>query len=403
MSVQPSLSRIRPAWRGALLAGALGLGACAPAVAIAEPVAATTTTAAIVAASPTPIPTSLPASATAAPSATMTMPAPTATLNPTATNMPEIELLFTGDINPGRCVYTKAKAAGDMTLPYRPLASLLQGADITIGSLDGTLSDYNPPNPCVETHRNLLGPAEMVEGLAFAGYDVLSVATNHAKDCGLIRGCVNNALFDTRRNLLEAGIQPVGSGANLAEAVAPVIITVGGTRFAFIAMSAINHNVWATTTEPGVAPYKTEIYLEAIHRARAQSEVVIVLPHWGREFSNAISWEQHTAAARMVEAGATLVVGNHPHRVQGVETFANGAVAAYSLGNFVFDMTWSDGTLFTIQGIMLRARFRGATLTGIELLPIHIYDDFQPRLADPTEAAQILAEVEASMSTAPAR
>ena len=108
-------------------------------------------------------------------------------------------------------------------------------------------------------------------------------------------------------------------------------------------------------------------------------------------------------ARKMVAAGATLVVGNHPHRVQGVETFPNGAVAAYALGNFVFDMTWSDGTLFTIQGIMLRARFRGAELVSVELLPIHIYDDFQPRLAEGDEAASILAEVAGSMATSPGR
>ena len=385
-----------------VLAAALVLAACGPVTAIPQPA---TPTIQPTAAAPTP--TALPSTTPLPPSATpppTASPAPaTATPIPTATALPEIERLFTGDINPGRCVYTKAKAAEDMALPYRPLADILQGADITIGSLDGTLSDYNPPNPCVETHRNLLGPAEMVEGMAFAGYDVMAVATNHAMDCGLIRGCINNSLFDTQLNLREAGIQPVGSGANLDEATAPVVMTIDGVRFGFVAMTAVNHDIWATETEPGVAPYKTEVYLEAIRRARAQADVVIVLPHWGREFTNEITWEQYAASARMVEAGATLVVGNHPHRVQGVETFPNGAVAAYALGNFVFDMTWSDGTLFTIQGIMLRARFRGSELVATELLPIRIHDDFQPRLADAAEAAQILGEVEASMAAAPRR
>ena len=402
---RPRLALRLPVWlRLGAAAGLLWLSACGPAVAIAEPQAPTAIPAVYTSTAPPPTPlpttTAVPATETQPPLTATEVPA-TATANPTA--LPEIELLFTGDINPGRCVYTKAQAAGDMALPYRPLADILQGADITIGSLDGTLSDYNPPNPCVETHRNLLGPAEMVEGLAFAGYDVMATATNHAKDCGLVRGCVHNAMFDTLLNLEAAGIQGVGTGANLDEAIAPVVITVEGVRFGFVAMTAINHELWATETEPGAAPYKTEVYLEAIRRARAAADVVVVLPHWGREFSNVITHEQHAAAARMVEAGATLVVGNHPHRVQGVETFPNGAVAAYALGNFVFDMTWSDGTLFTIQGIMLRARFRGTALVEVELLPIHIHDDFQPRLAETDEAAAILAEVEASMATAPRR
>ena len=402
-----STGTTKPSWLHlALAASGLALAACGSGVAIAEPDAPTVVS---ITAAP---PTTLPASPTALPSTT---PAPTVTLLPASTalpentatlaptSLPEIELLFTGDINPGRCVYTKAKAANDMALPYRPLGDLLQAADITVGSLDGTLSDYNPPNPCVETHRNLLGPAEMVEGIAWAGYDVMSVATNHIRDCGLIRGCVYNAMFDTLDNLSAAGIAPVGAGANLGEAIAPVVITVDGVRFAFVAMTAVNYGIWATETEPGTAPFKLDVIEAAIRRARAAADVVVVLPHWGREFSQQLTYEQVGAAGRMVEAGATLVVGNHPHRAQGVETFPNGAVAAYALGNFVFDMTWSDGTLFTIQGIMLRARFRGAELVEVELLPIHIYDDFQPRLAEGEEAAAILREVEESMATAPRR
>jgi poly-gamma-glutamate synthesis protein (capsule biosynthesis protein) len=392
--------------RLALAASLWAVPACGPAVAVADPQPATPSLAAPAAseAPPSPLPTTTPVPA---PSATASPPiseaTTTATVPPSATPLPEIELLFTGDINPGRCVYTKAQAAGDMALPYRPLGSILRGADLLIGSLDGTLSDQNPPNPCAEFHRNLLGPAAMVDGMAWAGYDVMAVATNHAKDCGLVRGCVNESLLDTRANLLAAGIAPVGTGANLDEALAPVVLTVEGVRFAFLAVTAINHEIWATETEPGAAPFKLDLMLEAVRRARAAADVVIVLPHWGREFSNALTYQQVDAAARLVEAGATLVVGNHPHRVQAVETFPNGAVAAYALGNFVFDMTWSDGTLFTIQGIMLRARFRGSELLGVETLPIRIHDDFQPHLADPADVEMIMAEIEASLDTAPRR
>lgn len=407
-------ARLLPGLRRlALCASLWALAGCGPAVAVADPQPATPNPAVpahspTVPASPSPLPTTTPLPVSeAAPTASAPPPVseatPTSTVLPSPSPLPEIELLFTGDINPGRCVYTKAKAAEDMALPYRPLGDLLQGADLLIGSLDGTLSDHNPPNPCAEFHRNLLGPAEMVEGLAWAGYDVMAVATNHAKDCGLVRGCVNQSLFDTLANLRAAGIAPVGTGANLDEALAPVIVTIDGVRFAFLAMTAINHEIWATEAEPGAAPFKLDLMLEAVRRARTAADVVVVLPHWGREFSNALTYQQVDAAARLVEAGATLVVGNHPHRVQAVETFPNGAVAAYALGNFVFDMTWSDGTLFTIQGIMLRARFRGSELVAVEPLPIRIHDDFQPHLADPADAEMILAEIEASLATAPRR
>jgi poly-gamma-glutamate capsule biosynthesis protein CapA/YwtB (metallophosphatase superfamily) len=332
---------------------------------------------------------------------TATQIAATATAVASPTGVAETDLLFTGDINPARCVYAKLKAANDMALPYRPLASLLQSADIAIGSLDGAISDYNPPTPCIETTRNLLAPAATAQGLGFAGFDVMTVATNHIKDCGLVRGCVNNSMFDTLANLRAQGIQPTGAGATLAEATTPALVTVRGVRFAFLGVSAVNNPTWAASDAAGTMPFQAQIYLDAIRRAKALADVVVVLPHWGREYTGTISYEQRQAAAAMVAAGATLVIGNHPHHVQGVETFPNGAVAAYSLGNFVFDQAWSDGTLYTIQGLMLRAKFKGSQLQGIDLIPIHIYDDFQPRLADATESAQILQMVAASMAQAP--
>ncbi len=332
-------------------------------------------------------------------------PQPSATpiLEPSPTGVPEITLLFTGDINPARCVYWIAKAAGDMALPYRALADVLRAADVTIGSLDGAISDVNPPTPCAEFHRNLLAPAEAALGLQFAGFDVISAATNHIKDCGLTRGCQDESMLDTLAHLRAAGIAPVGAGRHITEAVAPVFVDVRGVRFAFLAFSGINEPVWATDSAPGNAPLRRDAYEPAIRAARAQSDVVIVLPHWGREFDPAISAFQARAAGVMVEAGATLVVGNNPHRVQGVETFANGAVVAYALGNFVFDMQWSDGSQFTVQGVMLKATFRGAELRSVELIPIHIHDNFQPRLAPPEEAAQILRDVDASTQTLPPR
>lgn len=371
--------------------------ACAPAAAVADPESVTTPTPPR-SHTPSPLLTHSPAPQL---TSTYALPLPTPTLAPT--EPPEITLLFTGDITLGRCVYTISKAAHDMTLPFHSLAEVLQSADLAVGSLDGSISDYNPVPPCAENHRNLLAPSETVQGLQFAGFDVMTVATNHAADCGLVRGCDYEALLDTLKNLRAAGIHPVGGGQDLAEAVTPVILAVKGVRFAFLGFSAVNEGIWATETTPGTGPFLSTIYTEAIRHAKEQADVVIVLPQWGREFSDEMTWLQLDGAQKMVDAGAMLVVGNNPHRVQGLETFPNGAVAAYALGNFVFDQEWSDGTLYTIQGVMLKATFRGAQLQGIELIPIHIYDNSQPRLAPPDEAAQILRDVANSMAKSPGR
>ncbi len=389
--------RPRPGWWRGWLAGLAVCTGCGPAL-TPTPTAAT---------APPPSLAALPSATaqlptvTAVPASSALPPTRTPVLLPSPTPVPDITLLFTGDINPARCVYTIAQAAGDMALPYRAVADLLQGADLAIGSLDASISDYNPPSPCAEYHRNLLAPSETVAGLQFAGFDLISVATNHIKDCGLVRGCRDESFLDTLAHLRAAGLQPVGGGLNLAEASAPVIVDVQGVRFAFLAFTAVNGEVWAGADRPGAAPFLKDVYLDAVRRARAQADVVIVLPQWGREFTGQITWEQALGAQALVEAGATLVVGNNPHHVQAVETLAGGAVVAYALGNFVFDQQWSDGTEFTVQGLMLQATFRGAQLVDVTLLPIHIHDNFQPRLAEPDEAARILADVDESLRTKP--
>ncbi len=362
--------------------------ACASALADPEPTRVPTTPATI-----TPAP---PLSSPSTPTLV-----PTVTVAPSATPVPETTILFTGDIHLGRCVYTLSQETGDLALPFRSLAEALQSADLTVGSLDGSISDYNPPPPCAEYHRNLMAPSVMTEGLRFAGFDVITVATNHAKDCGLQRGCVNESFLDTLGHLRAAGLQPVGGGKDLAEALTPVIITERGVRFAFLGFSAVNDGIWAGVATPGTAPFKREAYESAIRQAKTQADVVIVLPQWGAEFTGRRTWLQVNGAREMAEAGAALIVGNNPHHVQAIETLPNGAVVAYALGNFVFDQEWSDGTHFVIQGLMLKATFRGAQLEKVEPIPIQIYDNVQPRLAPPLAATQVMQDVADSLTMKP--
>lgn len=377
-----------------ILIGMLALAGCAPAPA---PVDAPT-------ASAPPGPTEVMPTAvvTLAPTALpVVRPTATAVIEPSPTPEPTITLLFTGDIQLGRCVYTLAQATGDLTSPFAALADTLASADLTIGSLDGTISDFNPPGRCAEDHRNLLGPTAMLPGLTRAGFDVITTATNHARDCGLERGCVYESLLETHANLLAAGIQPVGTGANLAEALTPAILEVKGVRIAFIGLSGIDASLWAGADMPGTGPLDQKVYTAAVETAAAQADVVVVLPHWGQEYKNEISWLQITHADALAAAGADLIVGNHPHRVQAIETLPSGAIVAYALGNFVFDQQWSDGSMFTVQGIVLKVVLRGSEIVEVTPIPIQIYDNFQPRLAPPESAAMITGEIEQSLNSRP--
>ena len=313
---------------------------------------------------------------------------------------PTIRLLFTGDINPGRCAAQVALRAGNFNLPYELVADELRAADITVGSLDGSISDLAPPVPCAESEEdlgNLIGPALTAEGLAYAGFDVLSLATNHALDCGTLGWrCNGQVLGDTRRNLLQQSIQPVGLGEDVTQARSPVIIERQGVRFAFLAVNAVSGDAtWAGDFQPGTAPLSTQTMPDItadIAAARIRADIVIVLPHWGVEYHEVPGSPERLWAAQMIAAGADLVVGNHPHVIQPVETFPQGQVVAYALGNFVFD----QGPLITRQGVVLEAVFQGTKLVTWRLLPLVINGSFQPRWADSVEATVILDRVEAA-------
>ena len=105
----------------------------------------------------------------------------------------------------------------------------------------------------------------------------------------------------------------------------------------------------------------------------------------------------------MVAAGATLIVGNHPHRARGLETIPGGATVVYALGNFMFDQQWSDNTQYTQEGLVLSATFSGSHLQGVELIPIHIGEGSQPRLASLPEGQEILRQAAEALAPLPPR
>jgi poly-gamma-glutamate synthesis protein (capsule biosynthesis protein) len=299
-----------------------------------------------------------------------------------------IILRATGDIIPSRCVYEKQRSYGDYRHAFLELGPWLAEADITAGSLDAALSDVSEPFPCVDTF-NLMAPAASVEGLAYAGFDVITVATNHVKDCGQVGSCGDQAFFDTLENLASNGIAPVGGGADLAAARAPAFIESKGVRFAFLGYDEIAAYYHAEPGVAGTAPLNEAYVREDVAAAAQQADVVVVLPQWGVEYTADPNERQQALARAAAEAGAGLVIGNHPHWVEAAQVI-DGVYVAYALGNFVFDQDWS---LETQQGVVLEAAFHGATLKGVRYHPIHIYDEHQPAFADADEARQILDRI----------
>jgi poly-gamma-glutamate synthesis protein (capsule biosynthesis protein) len=333
--------------------------------------------------------------------ATATPQPPTATAKPTETplssNTPApslTKLLFTGAIVPGRCVQAAIDEQDNADFLYDDVRALISEADIAVGTLNAALSDYPPYTGCIDTFV-LVGSSINADAMANAGFDVMSVATNHIKNCGL-SNCGDRAFYDTMDNLNRVGILPVGAGNNLQEAMQPVVVERNGVRFGFISLGEIESRAFASEETPGIAPLPQDFddaeanLRAAISAAREVSDVVIAMPHWGSDYSDTPNYRQLFFDQVAVEAGADLVVGNHPHVIQGMREI-EGIPVFYSLGSFVFDQDWS---LETQQGIVVVVTFRGTKLLEYEVIPVHIDGTGYVQVAKSPEVEEILTRFE---------
>ena len=373
----------------------IGLAACQAAPAIFLPTPADPYETAPAPKSILPAPSQTPTRTPFQPLPTTAPPSPTITASHTPQPPAEITLVFTGVIVPARCVQAAIDARGSADYLFDEVRSILAEADLAVGVLNATLSDYPPHTGCRSTYV-LVGGSSNADALARASFDVMSVATNHIKNCG-IGDCGNRAFFDTLDNLRRVGILPVGAGANLAEALQPVIVTVQGVRFGFVSLGLLEPLAFASQDTPGIAVLNEENLRAAIAAARQEAQVVIAMPHMGPEDSPHPTEYQQEFARLAVEAGADLVVGNHTHVVQGTQQI-NGVQVLYGLGNFVFDQDWD---LAHQQGVIAVVRFRGPDYIDYELIPTHVDGDGTVHLAAGDEAAQVLQRIQGASLSPP--
>ncbi len=337
-----------------------------------------------------PLPSTPSPAATLAPQASPTSeirPGPTPTLPPPAqpTQAPpqRTTLLFTGVIVPARCVQAAIDEYGDTEYIYDDVRQIISGADLAVGTFNATMSDYPPRKGCVPTYV-LVGGSDNADAMQRAGFDVMSVATNHIKNCGVMN-CGDRAFFDTLDNLERVGILAVGAGANHAEAMQPLVVTVNGVRFGFVSLGQIEQTAFAGEDTPGIAVLNPEDLKAAIAAARQVSDVVIAMPHWGPEDVPWPNYIQRDLAQQLVDAGADLVVGNHTHVVQAIQEI-DGVPVFYGLGNFVFDQGLRDHQ----QGVILKVYYEGDQYAGFDLIPTHVNRDGRVFVAAADEAAEVL-------------
>jgi poly-gamma-glutamate synthesis protein (capsule biosynthesis protein) len=268
--------------------------------------------------------------------------------------------------------------SNDFKLPFRSMRGELAAADVTFGNLEGP---FCPKAPFTESGITFRVNPKGIDGLEWAGFDVLSVANNHFSDGGA------ECMEFTRTELKKSNIEAVGAGMSFEEAHRAAIIERKGIRLAFQAYSYAARNDRPGDKKPVIAGRNIEHARKDIATALKSADVVLVSLHDGAEYTSRIAAETRAFCRAVIDAGATAVLGHHPHVPQEIEQYGEGWIF-YSLGNFVF---WQNHPPETRTGLAARLTFSGRKLEKVEALPVVIESVSRPRLADPSESDRILS------------
>ncbi|MFH0863979.1 MAG: CapA family protein [Candidatus Gottesmanbacteria bacterium] len=285
-------------------------------------------------------------------------------------NPNEIVLLATGDVILARSVNSLMVSKNNFLYPFEKTANFLKNSDITFINLESPLI----PN-CATTVEGMVfcGSENAVAGLVFSGVDVVSIANNHMADQG------EDGINNTTNILMKNNIAVTGNGN-------PAILTAKGKKFGFLGYNDISERY-------DLLPKPDDILLQKdIYKLKQKVNYVIVAFHWGVEYTASPSARQVELAHMAIDNGADLVIGNHPHWVQGIEQY-EGKLITYAHGNFVFDQMWSPETR---EGVIGKYVFGNNGLKSVNFYPIIIENYAQPRFAQKEEAVKILEKMKAT-------
>jgi len=280
-------------------------------------------------------------------------------------------LVLGGDVMLSRHVARVAREKKDPAFPLRDLAPVLQAADIAFVNLESPFSDRGA---VVQRGMIFKAEPEMIAALELAGVDVVSTANNHARDQG------SHGVEFTLDWLQSHRIAVVGTGSSAEAAHAGVVIERNGIKFGFLAYTYDQSNGNHPDTDDRVAVMDIARMRQDVAQlssnGAARADVVIVSMHAGVEYSPKSNAQQVAFARAAIDAGASVVVGHHPHVTQPWERYGQGVIF-YSLGNLVFDQFQR---VETQHGALADVVFEGPRLARASLLPVDIVGT-APRLA----------------------
>ncbi|MFA6110617.1 MAG: CapA family protein [Candidatus Latescibacterota bacterium] len=300
-------------------------------------------------------------------------------------------LCAAGDVALGGAIEEALDFAQSRAALIAGVRDLFANADLRFVNLDCTFDTTGPP-PHPEEYLVHGDPRHLIL-LAELGVDLLSLANNHGMDYG------GASLLATRDHVMRLGIRTVGAGVDLNEAGAGTVLVRHGRRVGFLAYASEHPWVGAIPAgpgAPGVAPIDPERMNEAIARLRREVDHVVVSVHWGKESLHYPPPAVLDLGRRLVDQGADLVIGHHPHVVQGIEVSGRGVIL-FSLGNLLYPDYPEQRLSFAgpqRESLVVLVRLSSAGAEVAELVPVAMAaDGCLARLSEPRRS-EALTEVE---------
>ncbi|MDA0524646.1 CapA family protein [Methanococcoides alaskense] len=243
---------------------------------------------------------------------------------------------------------------------FENVSDILKKADITFGNLESVLSDVEIDLANIKSVQ-LRGSESSVDGLISAGFDVMSIANNHILEHG------ERSLIRTQELLSNSDIKTVGVSENKKRSRDLVILDRNGISFGFLAYCLVRDETsYCSVEDP-------QDIVSDIKKVKDDVDILIVSLHWGNEFVRKPSPDEFSLAHDIIDAGTDLILGHHPHVLQGVERYNNGVIV-YSMGNFVFDM-WQRKMR---ESMIFSCKFSKNGIVDFEIIPVFINDHYQP-------------------------
>lgn len=305
-----------------------------------------------------------------------------------------VTLLLTGDIMlGGEFLNFKDRQNVDYEYPFRSIKSLLEEADIVFGNLECTLSKEGIARK--DKTMALYAPPESISALKYLGFNAVSVGNNHINDYG------PQGLEKTMEILKENNVPFFGAGRNLEEASQELIVDKNNVRVAFLGYTTDERyvkSVIATQNSAGCVFYDFSRIANDIDRVGNSADIICISLHWGYEYYSYPSHKQVNLAHQIIDAGAHVVIGHHPHIIQGFERYKEGIIF-YSLGNFFFpDFYHKNGVRHTWprksnESIIVRCRIKDRKINGVEIFPCLRGEDYSLVILGGESRQRVISEV----------